>query len=160
MVVPSLIPALQLSVRAGVAATLALVLAQLLHLQHPLYAMISAVIVTDLDASQTPRLALPRFTGTLIGSGLGATVNTFLPPYLWTVGPGIMMAMLVSYLVSVPAAARIAGYVCGIVLLDHGDSPWTYGFFRMIETALGIGAAMLVSAIPKLLQHNATKADK
>ena len=160
MVVSSLIPALQLSVRAGVAATFALVLAQLLHLQHPLYAMISAVIVTDLDASQTPQLALPRLTGTLIGSGLGAAINTFLPPSLWTIGPGIMIAMLVSYLTSMPAAARIAGYVCGIVLIDHGDSPWTYGFFRMVETALGIGAAMLVSAVPKLLHHNATKADE
>jgi len=27
-------------------------------------------------------------------------------------------------------------------LLDHGNSRWSYAFFRMIETALGIGAAM------------------
>jgi hypothetical protein len=33
-----------------------------------------------------------------------------------------MIAMFVSHLISMPAA-RVAGHVCGIVLLDHGDSP-------------------------------------
>ena len=146
-----MIPALQLSIRAGVAAILALVAAQLLHLQHPLYAMISAVVITDLDATQTPKLALPRLAGTLIGSALGAAINTLLLPSLWTIAPGIMIAMFVSHLISMPAA-RVAGYVCGIVLLDHGDSPWSYALFRMIETALGIAAAMCVSIVPKLLR--------
>ena len=56
-----------------------------------------------------------------------------------------------------PATAKVAGYVCGIVLLDHGDSPWSYAFFRMIETALGIGMAMCVSLVPKLLTTNGSK---
>src|SRR4029077_15512545 len=106
------------------------------HLQHPLYAMISAVVITDLDATQTPKLALPRLAGTLIGSALGAAMNTLLLPSLWTIAPGIMIAMFVSHLISMPAA-RVAGYVCGIVLLDHGDSPWLYALFRMIETDVG-----------------------
>jgi len=151
MVASNLIPALQLSVRAGVAATLALVGAQYFKMQHPLYAMVSAIIVTDLEASQTPKLALPRFAGTLIGSSLGAAINTLLPPSLWTIGPGIMIAMFVSDLVSIPAAAKVAGFVCGVILLDHGAAPWTDAFFRMIETALGIAAAMCVSVVPKLL---------
>src|SRR6266480_579294 len=67
----NLIPAFQLSLRAAVAAGLALVAAQLLRLEHPLYAMISAVIVTDLVPSQTPKLALPRLAGTLVGSAIG-----------------------------------------------------------------------------------------
>ena len=146
-----LLPALQLSLRAAVAAILALVAAQLLQLQHPLYAMISAVIVTDLETTQTRKLALPRLVGTLIGSGVGAAVDTLLPTNLWTIGTGIMIAMFVSHLISLPAAARVAGYVCGIVLLDHGDSPWSYGLFRMIETALGIVAAVCVSLVPKLI---------
>ena len=49
----NLIPGFQLSLRAAVAAGLALIAAQLLRLQHPLYAMISAVIVTDLVAAET-----------------------------------------------------------------------------------------------------------
>jgi uncharacterized membrane protein YgaE (UPF0421/DUF939 family) len=147
-----MVPALQLSLRAAVAAVLAFGAAQLLQLPHPLYAMISAVIVTDLQPSETPKLAFPRLVGTMIGSTFGAAINTLISPSPWSLGLGIMIAMFTTQLISQPTAAKVAGYVCGIVLLDHGDAPWTYGFFRMVETALGIGAGMCVSVIPKLLR--------
>jgi uncharacterized membrane protein YgaE (UPF0421/DUF939 family) len=146
------VSALQLSLRAAVAATLALVLAQLLQLQHPLYAMISAVVVTDLQPAETRKLAFPRLVGTVIGSVFGAAINTLLSPSPWTLGLGIMIAVFATHLIFRSAAAKVAGYVCGIVLLDHGETPWSYGFFRMIETALGIGAAMGVSVVPKLMR--------
>jgi uncharacterized membrane protein YgaE (UPF0421/DUF939 family) len=145
------IPSLQLSLRAAIAAVLALAAAQLLQLQHPLYAFISAVIVTDLEPSQTRKLALPRLAGTAVGSAIGATINMLLPSSLWTIGSGVFVAMFVSHVISLPAAARVAGYVSGIILLDHGDSPWSYAFFRMIETALGIGAAIAIGWVPRLM---------
>ena len=147
----NLIPALQLSLRAAVAAGLALVAAQLLRLQHPLYAMISAVIVTDLVAAQTPKLALPRFAGTLVGGVLGAVISTLLPAGAGAAVFGIFAAMFASHLLHLQGAAKVAGYVCGIVLLDHGGSPWSYALFRTVETALGIGAGMCVSVVPKLI---------
>ena len=148
----NLIPAFQLSLRAAVAAGLALIAAQLLRLPHPLYAMISAVIVTDLVAAETSKLALPRLAGTLVGSALGAVFTTLLPSGVWTTAFGIFAAMFASHLLYLQGTARLAGYVCGIVLLDHGDSPWIYALLRMIETALGIAAAMCVSVVPKLLK--------
>ena len=116
------IPSLQLSLRAATAALLAVAAAQFLHLQHPLYALISAVIVTDLEVAQTRKLALPRFTGTVVGSAIGATIHTVLLPSLWTIGSGIFLAMFASHVISLPAAAKVPGYVSGIILLDHGDS--------------------------------------
>lgn len=152
-----MVPALQLSLRAAVAATLALALARLLKLQHPPFAMISAVIVTDLQPAETRRLALPRLIGTLLGGVFGAAINSMVTSSLWTIGPSIMIAMFVSHLISLPATAKIAGYVCAITLLDHGDAPWSYAFFRMIETALGIGTAICVSIVPKLIRTNDRK---
>jgi len=55
-----LVSGLQLALRASVAAGVAIALAQLLGLSHPLYAFLAAVIVTDLAPSQSRKLALHR----------------------------------------------------------------------------------------------------
>jgi uncharacterized membrane protein YgaE (UPF0421/DUF939 family) len=143
--------AFQLSTRAAVAATVAVIIARLLGMQHPLYAMIAAVIVTDLVPKRTRALAIPRVAGTLIGAGLGAVIADFAPPSVWLFALGIMVAMLIAQLMRLHDAARLAGYLCGIVLLEHRDNAWLYALDRLLETLLGIGVAVLVSLLPKLI---------
>jgi hypothetical protein len=41
--------------------------------------------------------------------------------------------------------------VCGIVLLNFNDHPWSYASYRFVETLIGITTAVVVSFIPKLL---------
>src|SRR3954467_167659 len=107
----NLLPALQLSVRAAVAAGLAVIAARLLHLQHPLYAMISAIVVTDLVAAETRKHALPRLAGTLLGSVIGAVLSMFFPPGVGIAVFGIFVAMFASHL-CLESAAKVAGFVC------------------------------------------------
>jgi uncharacterized membrane protein YgaE (UPF0421/DUF939 family) len=142
----------QLSVRAAVAASLALVLAQLLNLEYPIYAFIAAVIVTDLSPSQTRRLGLRRIVATVVGAACGAALSSVLPPAPWAIGLGVLAAMLLSNLLQVDEGAKVAGYICGIVLLAYGSEPWSYALYRLIETILGIIAALLISLVPKLIR--------
>ena len=144
--------AFQSAIRSALAAGLALAIAQALQLQHPIYALIAAVIVTDLSPSQTRQLGLRRLVGTLFGAAVGAVLSQLASPTPWAIGFGIFAAMLLSRIFHLQAAAKIAGYVCGIVMLDHGDHPWSYALYRLIETVLGIGTALLVSLIPKLMR--------
>lgn len=113
--------------------------------------MISAVVVTDLKASETWKLGLPRLAGTVLGASLGALTCAVLRPSAWETGVAILAAMFLSHLLHLRNSAKVTGYVCGIVLLAYGDHPWSYALHRTIETALGIGMAMLVSLVPKLM---------
>jgi uncharacterized membrane protein YccC len=113
--------------------------------------MIAAVIVIDLVPKRTRELAGARIAGTVLGAGGGALIAQFLPPGGATFGLGIMGTMFVMHLMRVPEAARLAGFVCGIVLLDHSNNPWLYALYRLIETVLGISVAAGLSLLPSLI---------
>lgn len=149
--VRSVIPALQLSTRAAVAAGLSVAIAQALHFQQPL-ALSAAVLVTDLSPAQTRKLALPRFAGTLVGVLMGIVLSRVMQPNPWTIGAGILATMLLCHLLRLQEAARLAGFICGLILLNYNDVPHSYGYRRVLETALGIGLAVLVSFVPKLIR--------
>jgi uncharacterized membrane protein YgaE (UPF0421/DUF939 family) len=147
----TLVTALRPAVRVGLAAGLAVAIARFLRLPYPLYALVAVVIVTDLSASRTRELALRRLVGTVLGSALGASIHPWLPPAAWSIGLGVLAAMLLSNLLQLGEAAKVAGYVCGIVMLEHGDHPWSYALHRLVETVLGIVLAVLVSLVPPLV---------
>lgn len=145
--------ALQLSIRASLAAALAYWAATLFQSQYAIYALVAAVIVTDLSAESSRKLAWQRFAGTLVGALVGAALTYVIPVGPIALGVGILVAMLVSYVVRVGAAAKVSGYVAAIVLIAHGDDPWRYAVLRAWDTSLGIAAALLVSFLPKLVRE-------
>jgi uncharacterized membrane protein YgaE (UPF0421/DUF939 family) len=143
--------AFQVAVRAALAAGLSVLLAQLCKFEHPIYALIAAVIVTDLSPSRTTKLGLQRLAATVVGASCGAVAGTLLGAPAWAIGLSIFVAMAMCHLLRVPDGANVAGYICGIVMIAHGTHPWTYAFFRLIETSLGIGVAWLLSLVPALI---------
>jgi uncharacterized membrane protein YgaE (UPF0421/DUF939 family) len=146
---------LQLSLRAGVAAGLAVAIAQFLDLEYPIYALIAAVIVMDLSPSKTRKLAVQRLMGTLLGATVGAALSHLLPSGPLALVVSIAIAMLLSYLVHLQDGAKLAGYTCGLVVFAFGAHPWSYAVYRVAETLLGIGTAVLVSFVPKLMGTSA-----
>ena len=148
----SWVSGLQLPVRAGVAAGLAVIAASLLHLRFPLYAMIGAIIVTELSSAETRRLGKSRLLATIVGAAIGALLAMSSQAGPVMIALGTAGAMFLMHGLGLAGGARVAGYVCGIVLLEHHDSAWTYAGLRVIETVHGIAAALLVSVVPKLLK--------
>ncbi len=150
------IPEIVLALRAAFGSGLSVALAQVCKLEYPIYALIAAVIVTDFSSVKTRELGLQRIAGTVVGATCGAVLQSILQPSAWAIGVGILVAMLICNFSSVRGGAKIAGYICGIVMLAHGPKPWSYALFRLIETGLGIGVAWLISLVPSLVRINET----
>ena len=154
--------ALQVSVRAATAAGLAVAMAQVLRLEFPIYAMIGAVIVTDLSAARTRQLGWTRMAGTILGAVFGAAISPLGANHdlgAIVLGAGIFASMFTSHLLRMKDSAKVAGYVCGVVLLTHSDHPWSYALYRGVETGLGIAAAFSVGMVPKLLRIEMDRPD-
>lgn len=147
------IPAIQISVRAATAAALAFWVATLLGAHDAIYALVSAVIVTDLSPETARRLAIQRMAGTIIGAVAGALMIQVLPNGPIALGIAIMISMLAAYACRFePPAARVAGYVAAIAMFAHRDAIWVYAFDRAWETIVGIAAALLVGLVPLWLR--------
>jgi uncharacterized membrane protein YgaE (UPF0421/DUF939 family) len=110
-----------------VAAGVSVAVAQYLGLAFPIYAMIAAVIVSDLSAAQTRRPGLPRLAGTVVGAVVGAALSPWLRSNPGTLAIGIAIPMVLAQWTRFPEASKLAGYVSGIILLDramsHGATP-------------------------------------
>ena len=151
------IPAIQVSARCAFAAAVALGIANALDMLFPIYAVIAAVIVTDPSAVETRNQSIPRLLGTIVGATLGAVLSPWLAAGPAAIAIGIFVAMALSHGVGMPSAAKLAGYVCAICLLQETAAPWTYAWWRFAETALGIGVAVLASLVPPLLPSSSTQ---
>jgi uncharacterized membrane protein YgaE (UPF0421/DUF939 family) len=140
----------RLAIRGALAVSVSLAIAGLAHLHQPIYAVMAAVMVTDTSAEKTRKLGARRLIATVIGAACGATMSAFLPQNPWIVGLGTLVAMLACFFIQAAEAARVAGYVCGIILIRFTDDPWKYSVDRFVETVLGVGVAWGISMIPAL----------
>ena len=147
----ALLRRVQLPLRAAVAASVAVAIGMLLGLEHPVYAVPGAVIATDLSAAETRRLGWTRLAGTVVGGAFGALLCSVVPSGPVAVGVGVLVAMLLCDVVRVREGAKLGAYICGVVVLAHQASPWSYAVRRMLETMLGVGVAWAVSLVPKLV---------
>ena len=146
---------LALSIRVTIAALAALVLAQLLHLPLPLWAVLTAVIVTHMNVGRSLKATFDYLVGTLGGAIYGGAIAVLIP-HSNEIALLAVLALAVAPLAFIAAlnprfsAAPITAII--VLLLPeitHGN-PFSSALDRVIEVALGgvTGAVVSVLLLP------------
>jgi len=146
--------AIRLAARSALAAAVAVLIVQWMGTSHAIFAMIAAVIVTDLRPEQSRQFALNRIAGTVIGAGVGALVVPWLGPSALAVLVTVGAMMMLCHVLKLDGAAKLSGYLCGIVVLEHSGNPWYYAGERLVETLVGVGVALALSMVPQLVRSD------
>jgi uncharacterized membrane protein YccC len=149
---------LALSIRATIAALAALVLAQLLHLPLPLWAVLTAVIVTQMSVGRSLKATFDYLVGTLGGAVYGGAIGILIPhsneaALLAVLALGVAPLAFVAAINPRFSVAPITAIIVLLVPTFTHAGPFASAFDRIIEVALGGATGFVVSFL--LLPSNA-----
>jgi uncharacterized membrane protein YgaE (UPF0421/DUF939 family) len=156
-------PGAQLALRAAIAGAFAVAIAGYFSFDFPIFAFITAVLVTDLSAAESRKQGLARLVSTIVGAIWGAILAPVIPSGPLAVGFSVLVAMLTCQVFAGSGGARVAAFVCGVIVLASPAEPWLYALHRLAETILGVAVAWAISFVPKLFhfeENNDTEADR
>lgn len=141
-----------LSIRVTIAAVAALALAQLLHLPLPLWAVLTAIIVTQTSVGRSLKATFDYLVGTLGGAVYGGAIALLIPH----ASEPALLALLalavapLAFIAAINPRFSAAPITAVIVLLlpemTHG-SPLASALDRVIEVALGGLTGTIVSIL-------------
>ena len=149
---------LALSIRVTIAALAALALAQLLQLPLPLWAVLTAVIVTQMNVGRSLRTALNYLVGTLGGAIYGGAIGVLIP-HSSELALLAILALAVAPLALIAAinprfsVAPITAIIVLLVPTFTQAGPVASAVDRVLEVALGGITGLIVSFF--LLPSNA-----
>jgi uncharacterized membrane protein YgaE (UPF0421/DUF939 family) len=137
------------SARTGVATLASFLVARLFRLPEAYWAPITTIVITQSSLGAAWEVSWQRFVGTLIGAALGAIVASYFEPSAFVFGVCVFVLGLLCAMVRADRSAyRFGGVTLAIVLLlPHLRSPWIAAFHRSAEVSIGIGVALIFSAV-------------
>ena len=142
---------LQSSLRTGVGLALAVLVAQLSHVQHGFWVALGAMSVLRTSAVTTTSTVLRALQGTVVGFVVGGGLVLLAgtgPVTLWVLLPvAILVAGFAPQTVSF--AAGQAAFTVAVVILFNILQPvgWEVGLLRVQDVAIGCAAALVVGAL-------------
>ena len=144
-------PQLKHAVKTGTAAVLAAACHQALPFMGRVpaaWAALAAVIVMQSNLGSTWKASGSGFVGTIIGGLVGATVAWLGGTSLFWFWSAACGAVLLCSSLRLHDAVRLAGVTLALVMLSGTTTnPWTLGWQRSLDVALGIVAAVVVQLV-------------
>jgi uncharacterized membrane protein YccC len=146
-------PRLRFCVRVTVSAVLAFATTQFLTIPlHGLWAVLTAVVVTQMSIGASLKATADYAIGTISGAVYASAVAALAPhPTAATVAGVLALAIApLAYAAAVNPSFRVAPFTAVIVLMvasQLGEAPIESGFYRLLEVAIGGAVAVTVSLL-------------
>jgi len=137
--------------RAAIASVLAVLVADRLHLNYPVYAVIAAIVVIDPSVEKTMQMGWLRIVATAVGAGFGFLGAHFFPGNLVVMGVLIVIMTALCSAFNFEGGAKVAAYTPALILLSFSTAPLHYSLYRLAETGIGIASGVLVSIAFELI---------
>ena len=137
-------------VKTGLAATLAYLATLVLGLKFGYWAVLSTVIVMQMNVADSIRMCRYRFFGTALGAvlGIGAILVFPVQPF-WTAMAVFITTGFCAYMTRYDVRYRMAAItVCIVVLASIGEpNRVVFGLYRVLEIGIGVFCAFAVTVL-------------
>lgn len=134
------------TIKTGIAVTLAALSCQILHLEYPFYAVIAAIISMDTSVDGSIKAGKNRMLGTMVGAILGVIMVCIDPSNAFLCGIGVMLLIMICNQLQWKGSIVIGGTVLAVILFNlNGRDPLWYSISRLLDTAVGILASLVVN---------------
>lgn len=146
---------LRYGVKMGIAAALAWALSYLLGSEYGIWAVVAAIVAMQINVAESLHMGMQRVLGTVLGAGLGVVLLLLMPKtplFMCLAVFGIALGF--GYLTRFSSVSPVAAIAAVVVLfagteqmtLGYGDAV-SFGLMRVLEIAIGVGSAFLVSLL-------------
>lgn len=136
--------------KTGLATVLAYGLTELLQLPMGFWAVLTAVIVMQVNVADSIEMCVYRFTGTALGAGMGLAMLLLTPHEEAYMAMALFVSVaFCAYMTRYSSRYRMAAITVVIVLLAGAGEPdpLQFSLYRVFEIAVGVICAFLVSVL-------------
>ena len=145
------LPSIAHAIRMAIAATLSVLVARLIEMPQPYWAVIATVVVMQSPLSSTVPLAIQRIVASALGALLGAIESAYFDANLIAFALAIFLLGLISLAFRLEKVGySYAGITLAIiVLVPRSEGPWIAAAHRFVEVSVGILVALSVVAVAR-----------
>ena len=131
-------------IKSAIATGLAYWISQLLNTHSPVYAVIAVIITMQPTVHETLTTSKTRLLGTIAGIVIGLVYALLIPINAFTLGLGILIVLSICTNMGWTAGCTISCFAFASMTVK-ADATIVDGFYRFVDTGIGIGASLLVN---------------
>lgn len=134
------------TLKTALAVAVSIVLSTVFNMDGSFFAGVAAVVTMQSSVTASVKIAINRVIGTFIGAAAGVLCSLIFPDNIFTIAVGIIILIQISNMININESISISALVfLAIMLSKSGDGALTYSINRILDTLIGIVAALTIN---------------